>query len=65
MMRREVSWKDYSTYAAVDLSLPVPGHPKMKAGEEGSHNLDALLAQTACEAAKDNKEMDHTRRLAV
>jgi hypothetical protein len=37
----------------------------MKAGEEGSHYLEALLAQTACEAAKDNKEMDHTWRLAV
>ena len=61
----EVSWKDYSTFAVVDLSLPVPAHPKMKAGEAGFHYLEALLAQTACEAAKDNKELDHTWRLAV
>ena len=58
---REVSWKDYSTFAVVDLSLPVPAHPKMKAGEAGFHCLEALLPQTA---AKDNKELDHTRGLA-
>ena len=59
---REVSWKDYSTFAVVDLSFPVPAHPKMKAGEAGFHYLEALLAQTA---AKDTKELDHTWRLAV